>query len=104
MDLLALQVHKSSDPQDVQALLGASLGCSHSEGSPPLNLWRMNDEIWTAKDCAAYLKCSPKHFLRQIRFSEGFPAQLTWSIPGRPKWSAEAVKGWALRPDYATAA
>ena len=64
----------------------------------------MNAEIWTAKDCAAYLKVCPKHFLRRIRWKEGFPKQLHWSEGGHPKWSSEAVKAWSLRQDYAKAA
>ena len=61
-------------------------------------------EVWGTKDCAAFLKCSPKHFLREYRYKTGFPKQLAWSVNGHPKWSAQAVKDWALRPDYATAA
>jgi hypothetical protein len=64
----------------------------------------VDESVWTAKDCAAYLKVSSKHFLRDYRFRDGFPRQLAWSIEGRPRWSAQAVKDWALRPDYATAA
>jgi len=62
------------------------------------------NEVWTSKDCAAYLKCSSKHFLRKIRFSQGFPKQLPWSEGGHPRWDSGAVKAWALRPDYAIAA
>lgn len=62
------------------------------------------DEVWTAKEVAAYLKLAPRYFLRKIRFQEGFPAQLEWSKTGHPRWSAQAVKDWALRPDYAKAA
>jgi hypothetical protein len=61
-------------------------------------------EVWTPADCAAFLKCCPKHFLREIRYRDGFPKQLPWSEGGRPRWDSEAVKGWALRPDYATTA
>jgi hypothetical protein len=65
----------------------------------------MRDElIWDAGDCAAFLKASRKHFLRNLRYKPGFPDQLEWSKDGHPKWSAEAVKAWALRPDYAKAA
>jgi hypothetical protein len=63
-----------------------------------------DDDVWGTRDCAALLKCSPKHFLREYRFKDGFPAQLSWSIGGHPKWSKLAVKAWALRPDYANAA
>lgn len=61
-------------------------------------------EVWTPKECAAWLKCSSKHFLREIRYRDGFPKQLPWSVEGRPRWSSDAVKGWALRQDYANAA
>lgn len=63
----------------------------------------MNDEsIWDAGDCAGHLKMSRKHFLRTIRFREGFPAQLSWSLAGQPRWSAQDVKDWALlRQNYA---
>jgi hypothetical protein len=64
----------------------------------------MADEVWTPADCAAFLKCTPKHFLRDYRFKEGFPKPLPWSSPTRPRWASGAVKAWALRPDYATAA
>lgn len=66
----------------------------------------MTDEsIWTAGDCSEYLKCSRKHFLRELRFKEGFPKQLPWSEGGHPKWAAQAVKDWALvRHSYAKAA
>lgn len=63
-----------------------------------------DDAVWDAGNCADYLKMSRKHFLRFIRFREGFPAQLAWSLEGRPKWSAQAVKDWALRQNYANAA
>ena len=64
----------------------------------------MDDAIWTAADCAAYLKVTAKHFLRDYRFLEGFPKQLQWSLEGRPRWAAQSVKDWALRQDYANAA
>ena len=59
------------------------------------------NEVWTAKECAAYLKVSPKHFLRWYRFKPEFPKQLAWSVGGRPKWSSEAVIAWAVRLEYA---
>ena len=62
------------------------------------------DDVWGSKECAGLFKCSPKHFLREIRFQDGFPPQLSWSIGKHPKWSKLAVKAWALRPDYAQAA
>ena len=64
-----------------------------------------DESIWHAGECAAYLKASRKHFLRELRFKEGFPKPLPWSEGGHPKWSAQQVKDWALvRPPYAQAA
>lgn len=63
-----------------------------------------DDSVWTSRECAAYLKATPKHFLRDLRYREGFPKQLPWSEGGRPRWAAQAVKDWALRQDYAKAA
>jgi hypothetical protein len=51
-------------------------------------------EVWTPAECAAFLKCSPKHFLHSVRFKEGFPPPLPWSVGYRPKWSSEEVKAW----------
>ncbi len=62
----------------------------------------LSDEtVWDAGECADYLRLSRKHFLRAVRFDEGFPVQLPWSIGRHPKWAARAVKAWALRHDYA---
>lgn len=58
-----------------------------------------DQSVWDAGDCAAYFRISRKHFLRELRFREGFPVQLAWSLEGRPRWAAQAVKDWAL---YAT--
>jgi hypothetical protein len=66
---------------------------------------QLDPAIWDAGDCAAYFKVSRKHFLREIRFRDDFPPQLDWSLVGRPRWSAQDVKTWALlRRHYATAA
>jgi len=62
------------------------------------------DSVWDSADCAAFLKCSRKHFLRDVRFREGFPGRLPWSKELQPRWSSKAVREWALRPDYANAA
>lgn len=59
----------------------------------------IDDAVWDAGDCAGYLKVSRKHFLRDLRFREGFPKQLEWSLTGRPRWAAQTVKAWALRQD-----
>lgn len=61
-------------------------------------------EVWDAGDCASFFKVSRKHFLRDLRYRDSFPKQLAWSEEGRPRWSSEAVKAWALRPNYANAA
>lgn len=60
-----------------------------------------DESVWDAGECAAYLRVSRKHFLRDVRFREGFPAQLDWSVGGRPRWAAWTVKAWALRHSYA---
>jgi predicted DNA-binding transcriptional regulator AlpA len=62
------------------------------------------DIVWDAGDCAAFLKFSRKHFHRDVRHREGFPKPLAWSSEAQPRWSSKAVRAWALRPDYATAA
>lgn len=62
------------------------------------------DDIWTAKECAAFLKLAPRYFLRKVRFQPGFPDQLEWSKMGHPRWSSAAVREWALRQNYAKAA
>lgn len=64
----------------------------------------LDESIWDAGDCAAYLKMSRKHFLRDVRFREGFPQQLEWSVGRHPKWAAQDVRAWALRRDYASVA
>jgi hypothetical protein len=64
----------------------------------------VDESIWDAGDCATYLKVCRKHFLRDLRFRGGFPKQLPWSEGKRPRWSAQTVKDWALRQDYASAA
>lgn len=56
----------------------------------------MTEEIWDAGDCADYFGVSRKHFLREVRYREGFPPQLPWSIGHRPRWAAQAVKDYAI--------
>jgi hypothetical protein len=64
----------------------------------------MSDDIWTASECAAYLKVSRKYFLTTMRHRYGFPRQLEWSVGGHPRYSSARVKEWALRQIYANAA
>ena len=59
--------------------------------------------IWTAEECAGYLRQEKSTFLKYTQFAAGFPARL--EIPGRPRWSAKAVATWALsRQDHGKAA
>ena len=53
--------------------------------------------IWSAADCAGYFQHTPQHFLRETRFSAGFPPPLAMSDGKRPRWSAKAVVDWALK-------
>lgn len=60
--------------------------------------------VWSAQDCADYLKVSKSHFLNCIRYAEGFPAQLPippYMVKDRkvtmdPRWRAADVAAWAL--------
>ena len=61
----------------------------------------LTDDVWSSKECAAFLKVTPKHFLRHHRWLETFPKQLAWSEAGHPRWSAESVRAWALRESSA---
>lgn len=54
------------------------------------------NEIWTAKECAEYLRCSYSTFMKRLRWQPGFPDPLEWSTGGELKWSAEKVKSFAL--------
>ena len=49
--------------------------------------------IWSAEECAEYLRESKDYFLSHTRHKEGFPSE----IPGKPKrWRAASVAAWAL--------
>jgi len=50
--------------------------------------------IWTAAECAAYLREEKSTFLKHTQFLEGFPARCP--RPGQPRWPAKAVCEWAL--------
>lgn len=59
--------------------------------------------IWTAEECAGYLRQEASTFLKRTQHIEGFPKRL--EIPGQPRWQAKAVTDWALsRQDHAKAA
>ena len=50
-------------------------------------------QVWTAEECADYLRESKAYFLQTTRYKEGFPPE----IPGKPRrWRALAVTQWAL--------
>ena len=50
--------------------------------------------IWSAAECAEYLRQEHSTFLKKTQFIEGFPPRLP--MPGQPRWSALAVSNWAL--------
>lgn len=62
----------------------------------PLDL-PLEAQIWTAADCAAYFQETRAYFLRNRRYDERFPRPLLMSSGMRPRWSAKAVIGYALR-------
>ena len=47
--------------------------------------------IWSIKDCAEYLGYEPRYFRDQVRYREGFPAEL----PCGKRWMATEVVAWA---------
>jgi len=51
-------------------------------------------ELWSAKDCAAYLKLSYTTFLSRTQWTVGFPARCP--VPGQPRWRARDVQRWAV--------
>ena len=51
--------------------------------------------IWTAEECAAYLREEKSTFLKATQFAAGFPARCP--KPGQPRWPAIAVCEWALK-------
>lgn len=51
-------------------------------------------QVWSAKDCAAYLGQSYSLFIKRTQYADGFPARCP--IPGQPRWRAGAVIKWAL--------
>ena len=59
------------------------------------------DELWTSKDAAAYLRYSVKNFCDRIMPLPGFPKPIRLpSIKGgrgQPRWEPEAIKQWAQK-------
>lgn len=53
-------------------------------------------QVWTAAECAAYLRQGVDRFLRVTRFEPWFPQPLEMSRKGQPRWSAAAVIKGAL--------
>lgn len=51
-------------------------------------------DIWTAADCADFLRISYSSFIKKYQYKPGFPARL--SNFDSPRWSAESVRAWAL--------
>lgn len=67
-------------------------------------------DIWTAQECADYLRVHVSTFRNEIRYRPGFPAPLPWSVvdfAGQPlkrpvaKWHRSEVEAWALRKEAA---
>lgn len=54
------------------------------------------DEIWTGKECAAYLKLEAGYFMATVRHKKTFPKPLEFNEGGRPRWSSSEVRKWAL--------
>ena len=51
-------------------------------------------DIWTAQDCADFLRISYSSFIKKYQYKPGFPPRL--ANFDSPRWSAEAVRAWAL--------
>ncbi|UOF80945.1 hypothetical protein [Caudoviricetes sp.] len=49
--------------------------------------------LWTAKECAEWLKQSYSHFIQKTQYLDGFPKRCP--IPGHPRWVAQDVIDWA---------
>jgi hypothetical protein len=55
-------------------------------------------ELWNSTDCAAFFRCSRKHFMESIRPLPTFPrARYLPTIhgTGRALWQADEVRAWA---------
>jgi hypothetical protein len=61
-------------------------------------------QLWNSSDCAAFFRCSRKHFMESIRPLPTFPRARylpTKNGTGRALWNAADVRAWAvtaLRP------
>ena len=51
-------------------------------------------QVWTAEECAAYLRQEKATFLKGTQYLPGFPKRCP--IPGQPRWPAWPVTQWAL--------
>jgi len=51
-------------------------------------------ELWSAKDCAEYLKQSYQTFIKHTQWADGFPPRCP--VPGQPRWRARDVQRWAV--------
>ena len=55
-------------------------------------------DLWSSKECAAYLKVSPRTFLESYACKPGFPAAIRLpsrgTHKGMPRWKAVEVIKW----------
>lgn len=51
--------------------------------------------IWTADECAGYLRESKEYFLRTTRHMGGFPNPVSVGNK-RPRWRAQDIAEWLL--------
>jgi predicted DNA-binding transcriptional regulator AlpA len=54
----------------------------------------MNDDIWTAKEIAQYLKVCPRYVAEKLSKQHGFPARLA---VGRGRWLREEIIQWVYQ-------
>ena len=54
----------------------------------------MNDEIWTAKEIAQYLKVCPRYVAETLSKRAGFPKRLDL---GRGRWLRQEIEQWAYQ-------
>lgn len=55
-------------------------------------------ELWNSTDCAAFFRCSRKHFMESIRPLPTFPRARylpTVNGTGRALWDVAEVRAWA---------
>lgn len=62
-------------------------------------------DLWSSKECAAYLKISVSHFLQRIACRPDFPPAIRLPTAdrgkGQPRWKAHKVINWANRHEEA---